>query len=116
MFGLDYNELDPIAFWALLLPSGGQQFTFHDMVKTMNRPYESLWVALQTLQSKKFAQNENSKFMIDFLGVEHLIKRGLLASEAEDAPKESDFKKALDRLSSFPHGQTCSSGLVCHLC
>lgn len=93
MSDYDPNELDPIAFGVLLLLSGGQQFTFHDIVKSMNRPYESVWDALQTLQSKKFAKNEHSKFMIDFAGVEYLTKRGILASEAEDEPKPKDFKK-----------------------
>lgn len=93
MFGNDPNELDPIAFWVLLLLSGGQQFTFHDLVKSLNRSHESVWDALQTLQTKKFAKNEKSKFMIDFAGVEYLIKKGILAAEAEDEPKEKDFKK-----------------------
>ncbi len=90
----NYNdELDPISFWILLLLSGGQQFTFHDIVKSMNRSYESVWDALQTLQSKKFAKNQNSKFMIAFAGVEYLTKRGILATEAEEEPKPKDFKK-----------------------
>lgn len=93
MFGNDNNELDPIAFWALLLLSGGQRFTFHDIVKSMDRSKESVWEALQTLQSKRFAKNENSKFMIDFAGVEFLTKCGILASEAEEEPKPKDFKR-----------------------
>ena len=89
----DPNELDPIAFWVLLLLSGGQQFSFHDLVKTMDRSKESVWEALQTLQSNKYAKNENSKFMIDFSGVEYLNKRGILANEAEEIPTSKDFKK-----------------------
>ena len=95
MSDYDPNELDPIAFWVLLLLSGGQQFTFHDIVKTMDRSKESVWDGLQTLQSKKYAKNENSKFMIDFAGVEYLIKRGVFAFESEDEPKPKDFKKGI---------------------
>lgn len=87
------DELDPIAFWVLLLLSGGQHFTFHDLVKTMDRSKESVWEALKTLQGKHYAKNESSKFMIDYAGVEYLTKRGILASEAEDEPKPKDFKK-----------------------
>ena len=93
MFNYDPNELDPISFWVLLLLSGGQQYTFHELVKTMDRSKESVWEALQILQSKKYAKNSNSKFMIDFAGVEYLTKRGILANEAEEAPKPKDFKK-----------------------
>ena len=95
MFDYDPNELDPISFWVLLLLSGGQHFTFHDLVKTMDRSKESVWDAIQNLQSKKYAKNANSKFMIDFAGVEYLTKRGILANEAEETPKPKDFKKKL---------------------
>lgn len=93
MFTNNSDDLDPIAFWVLLLLSGGQHFTFHDIVKTMNKPYENVWDALQTLQEKKYAKNDNSKFMIDFAGVEYLTKRGILAAEAEEEPKPKDFDK-----------------------
>ncbi|HNM38614.1 MAG TPA: SPFH domain-containing protein, partial [Anaerolineales bacterium] len=95
MFDYVPNELDPISFWVLLLLSGGQHFTFHDLVKTMDRSKESVWDAIQNLQSKKYAKNANSKFMIDFAGVEYLTKRGILANEAEETPKPKDFKKKL---------------------
>ena len=95
MSDYDPNELDPISFWVLLLLSGGQHFTFHDLVKTMDRSKESVWDAIQNLQSKKYAKNANSKFMIDFAGVEYLTKRGILANEAEETPKPKDFKKKL---------------------
>jgi len=95
MFDYDPNELDPISFWVLLLLSGGQHFTFHDLVKTMDRSKESVWDAIQNLQSRKYAKNANSKFMIDFAGVEYLTKRGILANEAEETPKPKDFKKKL---------------------
>ena len=95
MSDYDPNELDPISFWVLLLLSGGQHFTFHDLVKTMDRSKESVWDAIQNLQSKKYAKNLNSKFMIEFAGVEYLTKRGILANEAEEIPKPKDFKKKI---------------------
>lgn len=95
MSDYDPNELDPISFWVLLLLSGGQHFTFHDLVKTMDRSKESVWDALQILQSRKYAKNSNSKFTIDFAGVEYLTKHGILASEAEEIPKPKDFKKKI---------------------
>lgn len=110
----DNNELDPIAFLALLLLSGGQKFTFHDLAKSMNRPSEVVWDAVQTLQNKNFINSETSHFMIDSLGAEYLITRGILATEAEDEPESKDFKKNLDRPSS-PHGKICSHGLERHL-
>lgn len=87
------DELDPISFWILLLLSGGQQFTFHDLVRIMNRTNESVWEALQILQSRHFAKNAHAKFTIDYAGVEYLTRRGILAGEAEDEPKPKDFKR-----------------------
>lgn len=90
--GSNNDELDPISFWVLLLLSGGQKFTFNDLIKSMNQSKESVWEALKILQQKNFAKNENSMFMIDYEGVLYLTRQGILAEEADDAPKPKDFK------------------------
>lgn len=95
MFGNDNDDLDPISFWVLLLLSGGQKFTFHDLVKSMDQSKESVWEALKLLKRKHYAKNGDSMFMIDFEGVEYLTRQGILASEAEDDPKPKDFKNKL---------------------
>ena len=90
--GSNNDGLDPIAEWVLLLLSGGQKFSFNDLVKSMNQSKESVWEALKILQQKKFVKNENSMFMIDFEGVLYLTRQGILASEPDDDPKPKDFK------------------------
>jgi regulator of protease activity HflC (stomatin/prohibitin superfamily) len=92
---INNDDLDPISFWVLLLLSGGQKFTFHDLVKSMNQSKESVWEALKILQEKKFAKNEKSMFMIDFEGVVYLTRQGILASEADEDPKPKEFKNKL---------------------
>lgn len=86
------DELDPISFWVLLLLSGGQKFTFHELVKSMNQSKESVWEALRILQQKKYVKNDGSMFVINFEGAVYLTQRGILASEAEDTPKSRDFQ------------------------
>ncbi len=94
------DDLDPISFWVLLLLSGGQKFSFHELAVAMNQPdrsvsMESVVNALNILKQRKFIKVEDSKFVIDFDGVVYLSRHGILAEEADDTPKPKDFKNKI---------------------
>lgn len=96
MLGNNNDDLDPISFWVLLLLSGGQKYSFHDLVKSTGESKESVWEAIKILKQKGFIKNGDSKFMIEFPGVEYLVQRGVIASEVEEDPKPKDFKNKLN--------------------
>ena len=95
MVGNINNEFDPIALWVLLMLSGGQRFTAHELSRFPDRPNGNLWAALQALLDRHFIKSEKGKFIIATAGIEFLALRGVVAAEPEDEPERKDFIKKI---------------------
>lgn len=91
MFGNDPNGLDPIAFWVLLLLSGGQRFSIHELVTLLNRNAENIWIAVQTLRNRGLIEDSRGRFRITHTGIEFLALRGITSAEPEEEPQRDDF-------------------------
>ncbi|MBL8061774.1 MAG: hypothetical protein JNK32_02055 [Anaerolineales bacterium] len=95
MQGNNINEPDPITLWVLLLLSGGQKLTVHDLVKLLNRTLEVVWAALQKLKNWKYVKDDKGKYMITNEGIEYLALKGISATEPEDDPAPKDFVRKI---------------------
>ena len=91
MFGNDPNGLDPITFWVLLLLSGGQRFSIHELVTLLNRNAENIWIAVQTLRNRGMIEDSRGRFRITHTGIEFLALQGITSAEPEDEPQRDDF-------------------------
>ena len=91
MTGINNNELDPIALWVLLLLSGGQRFNILELTRILNRSFDIIRTALQTLLQRGFVKSEKGRFKITPEGAEYLAFLGVVATEPEDEPEKKDF-------------------------
>ncbi|HNA62875.1 MAG TPA: SPFH domain-containing protein, partial [Rhabdochlamydiaceae bacterium] len=89
------NEPDPIELWVLLLLSGGQKMTVHDLVRILNRTLDVIWQVLQRLKNWKYVKDEKGKYMITIEGIEYLALKGISATEPDYDPAPKDFIKKI---------------------
>jgi len=95
MFGTNSNELDPISLWVLLLLSGGQRFSIHELVPLLNRNAENIWIAVQTLRNRGMIEDSRGRYRITNVGIEFLAFRGISATLPEDEPEPRDFMRRI---------------------
>ncbi|MCZ2126727.1 MAG: hypothetical protein LC099_03015 [Anaerolineales bacterium] len=93
----DSNQLDPIAFHVLLLFSGGHRLTVYELSESSKYSVDKVWDALKnTLLKKNYVKRlPKGKFVIDVLGIEHLLKNGISAEMEEESFDPDEFIKKL---------------------
>ncbi len=89
------DKLDPIAFEILLLLSGGQKLSIHEIVRAIDQPLNIVWTAMQTLRIKNLIHENKGKFELSDDGFEYLAKKGISATKPGDDPSPKSYYKKL---------------------
>lgn len=88
--------LDPISNEILLLLSGGQRFTVHDLSKATTQSMTNIWGGIKSLQYRNFVREKEGKFELSDAGFEFLAKNGFHPAKPggpSEPPSDFNFSK-----------------------